>query len=123
MLENSANEKDAINAMAKQSFSTPIHMSAYSGSFDVLKLFVDKGGKVLQPNRAGDCLLHISIRLGHTDYSKKVIALVQAARFKGNAFDIENVQEKLTPYMLAVLREQFTIADLLVSAQLANPNY
>lgn len=76
MLENSANEKDAINAMAKQSFSTPIHMSAYSGSFDVLKLFVDKGGKVLQPNRAGDCLLHISIRLSHTDYSKKVIALV-----------------------------------------------
>lgn len=123
MLENSANEKDAVNAMAKQSFSTPIHMSAYSGSFDVLKLFVDKGGKVLQPNRAGDCLLHISIRLSHTDYSKKVIALVQAARFKGNAFDIENVQEKLTPYMLAVLREQFTIADLLVSAQLANPNY
>lgn len=78
---------------------------------------------MLQPNRAGDCLLHISIRLSHTDYSKKVIALVQAARFKGNAFDIENVQEKLTPYMLAVLREQFTIADLLVSAQLSNPNY
>lgn len=33
---------------------------------------------------------------------------------KVNAFDIESDQEKCTPYMLAVLREQFEIAEILV---------
>jgi len=80
-------------------------MAAYSGSFDILKYMVDKGSKLLAPNRSGDSLLHISIRLGHTDFSNKVVALVQSLRFKNNDLDIENVQEKLTPYMLAVLRE------------------
>ena len=33
---------------------------------------------------------------------------------KLGAFDIESDQEKCTPYMLAVLREQFEIAEILV---------
>lgn len=33
------------------------------------------------------------------------------------------MQEKLTPYMLAVLREQFSVADLLESAGLASRGY
>lgn len=51
-------------------------MAAYSGSFEILKYMVDKGSKLLAPNRSGDSLLHISIRLGHTDFSNKVVALV-----------------------------------------------
>ena len=50
-------------------------MSAYSGNFDVLRYLVEKGAKLIAQNRAGDSLLHISIRLGHVDFSKKVIAL------------------------------------------------
>lgn len=98
-------------------------MVAYSGNFDVLRLLVDKGAKLIAQNRAGDCLLHISIRMAHTEFSKKVIALCQSMRFQECALDIENVQEKLTPYMLAVLREQFEVADLLVAANMAEPLY
>ena len=34
--------------------------------------------------------------------------------------DIENTQEKCTPYMLAVLSEQFEIAQLLAQSMLSN---
>lgn len=98
-------EKSAIQSVARQSFSSPIHMTAYGGNFDVLRLLVEKGAKLLAVNRAGDCLLHISIRVANADFSKKVVALCQSLRLPECALDIENVQEKLTPYMLAVLRE------------------
>ena len=98
-------------------------MVAYSGNFDVLRLLVDKGAKILSQNKAGDCLLHIAIRCAKTDFCKNVVALCQSMKFPECALDIENVNEKLTPYMLAVLRQQFEVADLLVASNLAEPLY
>lgn len=98
-------------------------MAAYSGNFECLKYIVDKGGKLLAQNRNGETLLHISIKQGHTEFSYQVVALIQSLRFKANALNLENVQDCLTPYMLAVLREQFDVANLLLSAGLASRDY
>ena len=42
---------------------------------------------------------------------------------KNDAFDIENDQEKCTPYMLAVLRERFEIAEQLIKSGRADKYY
>jgi len=84
-------EKQAIQAIARQSFSSPVHMSAYAGNFDVLRLLVEKGAKLIAQNRAGDTLIHISIRLGHVEFTKKVIAMCQSMKYPECALDIENV--------------------------------
>jgi len=47
VLECLNDEKQAIQSIARQSFSSPVHMSAYSGSFDVLRLLVEKGAKLI----------------------------------------------------------------------------
>ena len=48
--------------------------------------------------------------------------LVQNKYFR-DSVEVENSTEHLTPYMLAVLREQFEVADWLVANQFANPDY
>ena len=39
------------------------------------------------------------------------------------SFDIENLQEKCTPYTLAVLTEKFEIGEMLAESGLSDPNY
>ena len=53
-----------------------------------------------------------------------MIGYLARNKFSKQQVEVENTgTEKLTPYMLAVLREQFDVADLLVHAKLASPGY
>ena len=47
----------------------------------------------------------------------------KSVNFVKGCLDIENTYEKLTPFMLAVLREDFDTAELLKTYGLCNPEY
>lgn len=73
-------------------------------------------------NKFGDTFFHIAIRHGQLGFVRQVVQYIEknievlfddktARRFP---FDTENLQEKCTPYTLALLREQFEMAHELV---------
>ena len=83
-------------------------------------------------NIHGDTFLHYSIRNERSQFTMDMLTYFmnrqnmvltpdeQAASFP---LDVENGQERCTPYMLAVLREQFDVADFLQDQKLSNIAY
>ena len=90
------------------------------------------GAHFLNTNKYGDTFLHIAIRHDHVEFLKHVlqyfslkkdeIGLLQGEETQAShALDVENNQEHCTPYTLAVLRENFEIADILFENGWSNP--
>lgn len=62
--------------------------------------------------------MHVAIRHGHTKFMMRILDLFDKNPIylngKGQgAFDLFNTQEKCTPFSLAVLRENFEVAEAL----------
>ena len=65
---------------------TALHTSAQSGSYELVRYFVDKGTDVQQKTETGQNCLHIAARKGHLNLCK---ALINKYRFDKNISDIE----------------------------------
>jgi len=64
-----------------------------------------------------DTIFHIAARHGHLQFLKTIIAYVEKKfpEVKKTPFlDIQNNQEKLTPLGIAVLKEQYEMAEFLM---------
>lgn len=105
-----------------ESGSTPLHLAAKGGYYNICESLLNIGAQFTKQNNYGDTFLHIGIRndkqtfvLDILNYfeSRKDLILSPEEQAKQNPLDIENDQEKCTPFMLAVLREQFEVADLM----------
>ena len=96
--------------------SGPIHLAAYDGHHQVIIALLKNGAQLFAKNKFGDTFFHIAIRHGQEDCMKEVLNYIDSnMTLEGEyPFDIENYQEKCTPYTLALLREQFTLAELFL---------
>lgn len=109
--------------------STPLHLAAKGGYFNICENLLNVGAQFTKQNNYGDTFLHIGIRNDHQSFvvdiltyfeNRKDLLLTNDELGKQYPLDIENDQEKCTPYMLAVLRELFEVADLMQDLKLAN---
>jgi ankyrin repeat protein len=94
----------------------------------MVESLVGAGAKVFTKNKFGDTFLHIAVRHGHSGYVLDAIDLIYeqiVERKVKNKFplDIENGQENCTPYMLALLRENFRLADALMETGFCDKYY
>lgn len=120
------------NVPLKQSGSTSLHLAAMGGHIETARILLASGANFFAKNKYGDMFLHNAIRNEHTDFCEEILAYFlenSASLMKVDQLqekyplDIENNQEKCTPYMLAVLRELFKVADIFFDNKLANPHY
>lgn len=120
ILERNQDQKEQnCTCQLSNSFSQPIHLVAYNGNLHILKILLENGAQVVSKNRFGDTPLHIAIRNKQRQFAKWLIQYLTKNRYSRALVEIENATEKLTPYMLAVLREDFEIASMLVQCKLA----
>ena len=74
-------------------------------------------------NRQGDTCLHVAIRRQHLGFVYELITWCVSRNITAAQAEVENTAECLTPFMTAVLREQFEIANLLLKNNLATKGY
>jgi len=67
--------------------------------------------------------LHVAIRRNHVNFIYEIISWCVAKNITAAQAEIENMAESLTPFMTAVLRDQFDIANLLIKNNLATRGY
>ena len=67
--------------------------------------------------------MHIAIRRRHVTFIYEIIRWCVAKNFSASQAEIENSVEHLTPFMTAVLREQFEVANQLLKNNLATRGY
>lgn len=67
--------------------------------------------------------MHVAIRRNHTDFVYELISWSVSRNLTAEQTELENTVEHLTPYMTAVLRDQFEIANLLIKNNLATRTY
>ena len=67
--------------------------------------------------------MHVAIRRNHTDFVYELISWSVSRNLTAEQTELENTVEHLTPYMTAVLRDQFEIANLLIKNNLATKTY
>ena len=67
--------------------------------------------------------MHVAIRRNHTDFVYELISWSVSRNLTAEQTELENTVEHLTPYMTAVLRDQFEIANLLIKNNLATRDY
>ena len=122
LVENSDNS--IIHSTVSTSLSSCIHMVAYCGNIELLNFLLDQGANLLARNKFGDTPLHIAIRNNQKAFAERVIQYAATLKDLGKLkLDLENHQEKLTPLMLAILREQFDIAESMINKGLATLDY
>ena len=59
--------------------------------------------------------MHVAIRRAHVDFVYEIISWSVSKNITAEQAEVENTVEHLTPFMTAVLRDQFEIASLLIT--------
>ena len=67
--------------------------------------------------------MHVAIRRNHVNFIYEIISWCVTKNITAAQAEIENMAESLTPFMTAVLRDQFDIANLLIKNNLATRGY
>jgi len=55
------------------SLSTPLHLAAYGGHYEICESLLNSGAHYLNGNKYGDTFLHIAIRHDHTEFLKNIL--------------------------------------------------
>ena len=87
--------------------STLVHLVAYKGNLDILKMLLDNGLNLMERNKYGDTCLHLAIRHKQFNFVEQVLKICKEKNIAKKDVDVENVQDKCTPMMLALLLENF----------------
>jgi ankyrin repeat protein len=61
----------------QNTFSNPLHLTAYEGHFETAEVLLRSGSPLLAVNKFNDTVLHIAIRHSRTTFLKKIIGLVK----------------------------------------------
>ena len=67
--------------------------------------------------------MHVAIRRQHVDFVYEIISWSVTNNLTAEHAEVENTVEHLTPFMTAVLRDQFEVANLLIKNNLATRTY
>ena len=100
-----------------------LHLSAFKGNVDIIKDLLQRNLNPFDQNKGGDTCLHIAIRRNHFDFVYEVSHWSVSKNISCAQAEVENVSEAQTPFMTAVLRENFEIANLLLKNNLATKGY
>ena len=120
---NDADIENQIQSQMSLTGSTLLHLSAFRGSVGILNDLLERNLNPFQQNRAGDTSLHLAIRRNHLDWVLAFVRWCVQKNYTAARAEIENSAECQTPFMTAVLRERFEIADLLLKNNLATKGY
>lgn len=90
----------------QKTFSAPLHLTGYEGHFEAAEALLEAGASIFAENKFNDTVLHIAIRHGQVSFVKSLIEYLSEnpmvlERERGSRkflFDVENTQEKLTPF-------------------------
>lgn len=113
-----------IKSMLLQTGSTLLHLNAFKGDVEILKDILSRN--MLNPftqNKQGDTCLHVAIRRNNVDFAYEIINWSISQNISVEQAEVENTVEHLTPFMTAVLRDQFEIANILIKNNLATRTY
>ena len=103
--------------------STLLHLNAFRGNTEICKDLLNQNLDPFAQNKQGETCLHIAIRRQHIQFIYEIIRWCVSKNITASQAEVESSVEKLTPFMTAVLREQFEIANLLVKNNLATRGY
>ena len=98
-------------------------MNAFKGNINILKHLLAANLNPFGQNKQGDTCLHVAIRRNHVDYIYELISWCVSKNITAAQAEVENSVEGLTPFMTAVLRDQFEVANMLVKNNLATRGY
>jgi ankyrin repeat protein len=94
-------------------------MAAQGGKLGVLEVLVKEGVYLCAVNKVGDTPLHISIRRGHEEFSLALIQAIVDNKYEGSEVDVENTNDFMTPFCVAMHKKQYKVAEMLQAHGLA----
>ena len=100
-----------------------LHLSAFKGDVNIIKDLLQRNLNPFVQNKGGDTCLHIAIRRNHFEYVQEIARWSAANNISCAQAEKENQSEAHTPFMTAVLRENFEIANLLLKNNLATKGF
>lgn len=106
-----------------QTGSSLLHLNAFRGNVLILKDLLAQNLNPFAQNKQGDSCVHVAIRRNHLEFLYEIISWCVANNVTAEKADVENTAENMTPFMTAVLREKFEIANLLEKNNLAKRGY
>ena len=106
-----------------QTGSSLLHLNAFRGNVLILKDLLAQNLNPFAQNKQGDSCVHVAIRRNHLEFLYEIISWCVANNVTAEKADVENIAENMTPFMTAVLREKFEIANLLEKKNLAKRGY
>ena len=106
-----------------QTGSSLLHLNAFRGNVLILKDLLAQNLNPFAQNKQGDSCVHVAIRRNHLEFLYEIISWCVANNVTAEKADVENIAENMTPFMTAVLREKFEIANLLEKNNLAKRGY
>jgi ankyrin repeat protein len=120
LLTREEDEISALNQTIGETGSTCMHMAAQGGKPEVLELLVKEGAYLCAVNKVRDTPLHISIRRGHEEFSLALIRAFVDHKYEAVEVDVENTNDFMTPYCVAMYMKQYKVAELLKTNGLAD---
>ena len=120
---NSDNLEEQYQSQMSQTGSTLLHLSAFKGNVQIVKDLIEHNLNPFGANKGGDTCLHIAVRRNHLEYVYELVRWCVSKGMTAAQAEIENSSERQTPFMTAVLRENFDIASILLKNNLATKGY
>lgn len=100
-----------------------MHLAAFKGEVNILQDLLQHNLSPFTQNKVGDTCLHIATRRKHIDFVYEIVNHCIKRNVTAAQAELENASEAQTPFMTAVLRESFDIANLLLKNNLATKGY
>lgn len=115
--------KDTLDrkAVVSNTGSDCVHLAAHSSDLDLLSLLIENKFELFNQNKKGDLALHIALRFNNNDLTS--ILLEQTTLMSAYSLNVENKTEKLTPYMLALMKGNYIVAEELEKRKLCSRSY
>lgn len=120
---NSDEGENQFQCLMQTTGSSLLHLNAFKGNTSILKHLLAANLNPFAQNKQGDTCLHVAIRRNHVNFIYELISWCVSKNITAAQAEVENVAEGLTPFMTAVLRDQFEVANQLVKNNLATRGY
>jgi ankyrin repeat protein len=122
LLQREEDGISALNQTIRESGSTCVHMAAQGGKLEVLEVLVKEGAYLCAVNKVRDTPLHISIRRGHEEFSLALVRAIVDLNYERAEVDVENSNDFMTPYCVAMHMKQYKVAESLEANGLVDLN-
>jgi ankyrin repeat protein len=91
-------------------------MAAMSGNVALIDTLMRYSTDIMAVNMDRDTPLHVGLKHNQETFCLELINRIEKLRLGPKTIDIENKNDKMTPYFIAVLQGCFKVAKRLVSS-------